>query len=139
MQSKAHVCGRTWCVSVSWRVLLGHNIEFELSTALGETLLYVSGLGMSSVLGRPPFRQTWCPWELACVPRILLQLSVSISRLVISSGSRSLSCQFALGYFISSCVTLLGVGVEQRQFDNFGDTAKCGWVHWWCGRLLAAI
>ena len=85
----------------------------------------MSGLGRSKVLGRPPFRHTWCvPVNWRVFLRILLQLSVSISRLVISSGSRSLSCELALGCFISSCVTLLRVGLEQRHFDNFWDRSK---------------
>ena len=86
VDSKAHVCGGTWCISVSWRVLLGRNLEFKLSTALGETLLYVRTCQVQSAWKAtfPPY--VVCPCELACVPRILLQLSVSISRLVISSG-----------------------------------------------------
>ena len=65
-----------------------------------------------------------CPCELVFAPRFLLQVSLSISRWVISSVSRSLSSQLALGCFLSSCVTLLGVGVERRQFDNFRDRSK---------------
>ena len=39
-------------------------------------------------------------------------------------GSRSLSCQSALGCFISSCVTLFSVGVGRGQFDVFWDGSR---------------
>ena len=134
------MCGRTWCVSVSWCVLLGRNLEFKLSTALGETLLHVRTWQVQSAWTAtfPPYAV--CPCELACVPRILLQLSVSIRSPVVCARDRS-SDPFGVHYparplaansrrvrslllSLSLFVITDCVGVEQRQFGNFWDRSK---------------